>query len=73
MMGTRMTRMKEKPFFRFAQEYTDKGRIGIALRCFGLKCIRFTWKFFWMNWEDRNADVKGFKGLRVQGFKGFSD
>ncbi len=24
-----------------------------------------------MNWEDGNTDIKGFKGLMVQGFKGF--
>ena len=42
MIGTRMTRMKGKRFFRFAQEYTDKGRIGRASLCFGLKVICFT-------------------------------
>jgi hypothetical protein len=69
MIGTRMTRMKGKRFFRFAQEYTDKGRIGRASLCFGLKCIRFYWDdIFGKNRDDRNRGkgVQRFKSSKVQ-------
>ena len=68
MIGTRMTRMKGKRFFRFAQEYTDKGRIGRASLCVGLKCIRFIGMTFLGRIGMMGTGVKGFKGSKVQRF-----